>query len=75
MINKQKKLNKDQAIDSKYGTRGTDKKGKVKQGISKNSTGKNTLKKGHQNKSVELNKKVNFAADCTVLARDCIFLL
>jgi 23S rRNA pseudouridine2605 synthase len=59
-VNKQKKLNKDQAIDSKYGTRGTDKKGKVKQGISKNSTGKNTLKKGHQNKSVELNKKVNF---------------
>jgi 23S rRNA pseudouridine2605 synthase len=59
-VNKQKKLNKDQAIDSKYGTRGTDKKGKVKQGISKNSAGKNTLKKGHQNKSVELNKKVNF---------------
>ena len=23
----------------------------------------------------KLNKKVNFAADCTVLARDCIFLL
>jgi 23S rRNA pseudouridine2605 synthase len=59
-VNKQKKLNKDQAIDSKYGTRGTDKKGKVKQGINKNITGKNTLKKGHQNKSVELNKKVNF---------------
>ena len=59
-VNKQKKLNKDQAIDSKYGTRGTDKKGKVKQGINKNSNDKTKPKKSHQNNVSQESKKVNF---------------
>jgi len=59
-VNKQSKQKKEQTIDSKYGTRGTEKKGKIKQGISKNRTGKNTSKKGHKNKDVELTKKVSF---------------
>ena len=57
--NKQNKQ-KQQTIDSKYGTRGTENKGKVKQGIKKKSTDKNRPNKSQQNKVSQENKKVNF---------------
>lgn len=59
-VNK-KKDSKDEAIDKKYGTRGSQKKGTTKKGLSKSgSTKKPVGKKGQGKKEPEKAEKVNF---------------
>ena len=64
-VDKKKQARKDEAIDKKYGTRGTEKKGSAKKGLSKDGTksgvGKKGLaKKGQAKKVPEKVEKVDF---------------
>ncbi|KGJ96112.1 23S rRNA pseudouridine(2605) synthase RluB [Colwellia psychrerythraea] len=60
-VDKKKQERKDEAIDKKYGTRGTEKKGSAKKGLSKqNIAKKGAGKKGQHKKEPEKVEKVNF---------------
>ena len=50
-VDKKKQARKDEALDKKYGTRGTEKKGSAKKGMSKQDVAKKSAgKKGHHKK-------------------------
>ena len=60
-VDKKKQARKDEALDKKYGTRGTEKKGSAKKGMSKQDVAKKSAgKKGHHKKEPEKVEKVDF---------------
>jgi len=60
-VEKKKQARKDEAIDKKYGTRGTEKKGSAKKGLSKQGAAKKGAgKKGQHKKEPEKTAKVDF---------------
>lgn len=60
-VDKKKQARKDEALDKKYGTRGTEKKGSAKKGMSKQDVAKKSAgKKGHHKKEPEKIEKVDF---------------
>jgi len=60
-VEKKKQARKDEAIDKKYGTRGTEKKGSAKKGLSKQGAAKKGAgKKGQHKKEPEKAAKVDF---------------
>ncbi len=61
MTVEKKKTGKSEAIDKKYGTRGTEKKGVAKKGLAKSGAGNKTISKQGQNKKEPAKQeKVNF---------------